>query len=134
MGSGVIAAWLLAAGALVACSSAQAAEGGSIAELIARQAAADRAGADLAQRVRAATARGAAERANPSASRTIQDYVASREAEAARANHAGEGPLTSPIEKHLRLMEEIESDLDRADSAELAAQRSELGAYAGAQA
>ncbi|MBA4014058.1 MAG: hypothetical protein C0481_19520 [Phenylobacterium sp.] len=100
----LLTAWVLAAAAMtapgVAAAQAQAAATGSFSELMLQQTASDRMNMELDQVVRAAVARGAAERKDMSASQPIQNYLAELQRQTAAfaetAANVASAPATPP--------------------------------------
>ena len=137
----LLTAWTLVSAAMAApdLAAAQAQVGAAGADsldgLISLQTASDRMNIELDEVVRAAVARGVAERKSMSASRPIQNYLEAVKPTVAEPADASVTPPLAPediaplVEKHLLLMEELEREnLAQADAA-----RGEVEAYANAK-
>ncbi|MBP6878107.1 MAG: hypothetical protein KBC34_08795 [Phenylobacterium sp.] len=138
----LLTAWSLVAAAMaapdLAAAQAQVSVAGadSLGGLIARQTASDRMNIELDQVVRAAVARGVAERTSMSARRPIQNYLEAVKSTVAEPTDASVTPpplapeaIAPLVEKHLRRMEEAERD----NLAQDATVRGEVETYANAK-
>ncbi|MGH6999875.1 MAG: hypothetical protein ACREEO_16895 [Phenylobacterium sp.] len=137
----LLTVWTLVAAAMaapdLAAAQAQVSVAGadSLDSLIARQTASDRMNIELDQVVRAAVARGVAERTSKSASRPIQNYLEAVKPTVAEPADSSVTPPLAPeniaplVEEHLRRMEEAERD----NLAQDATVRGEVETYAAAK-